>query len=428
MYLTIENNGLLEVGALSLMGASTKRGDTSKIGMFGSGNKYALAYLLRNGYDIKIFSGNKEVKIETKKEPFRDREFEVIYIDGEKTSITTELGKDWDLWQSIRELYSNGVDEGLLTFEIKENDFQPLNDDTTRILIGETPELSNFMFNIQDYIATGKEVLHENKKGKIYRKHGGKACVYRKGIKVFETGTQSVYDYDLHSIGIGENRLAGSMSVYSGIWEILYNCDNEEVIRNVLYSMSQDSKLLENKLDEGFGIYCDMTDEWKGAVKSKKVCPRKMGGYLKDEERQKTLLLPDRLYNKIIEKAGTEAEPQSFLATASGAVYNEVENLTALQVEIGKECRAFLKECKFNIPYEIKVVSFPEKRQMGGVSGETILIDVDAFDKGKDFVVGVIIEEYIHIKHDVCDETREFQNASISELVNYMKEINAYNL
>lgn len=52
MYLKIENEGTVPVEAFTLIGASSKRDDSSKIGMFGSGNKYALAYLLRNNYGI----------------------------------------------------------------------------------------------------------------------------------------------------------------------------------------------------------------------------------------------------------------------------------------------------------------------------------------------------------------------------------------
>ena len=51
-YLKIRSKGKIDIEALSLLGASSKRGDETKIGQFGSGNKFAIAYLLRNNYEI----------------------------------------------------------------------------------------------------------------------------------------------------------------------------------------------------------------------------------------------------------------------------------------------------------------------------------------------------------------------------------------
>ena len=97
-WIKIKNKGMIQPEALHLMGGTTKTNDSTKIGQFGSGNKYALAYLLRNGYSVKIFSGLEEIKIETKSIDFRNNDFEVIYINGERTSITTKMGKDWEFF------------------------------------------------------------------------------------------------------------------------------------------------------------------------------------------------------------------------------------------------------------------------------------------------------------------------------------------
>lgn len=103
-YLKISNKGILDVEALTLLGASSKRGDNTKIGQYGSGNKYSLAYLLRNNYEVTIMAGNFQVFLTTKRKKFRDKEFDIILVDGRETSITTEFGKDWNLGQAIREL------------------------------------------------------------------------------------------------------------------------------------------------------------------------------------------------------------------------------------------------------------------------------------------------------------------------------------
>ena len=42
-YLKIQNKGELDIRLISLMGGSTKTGDTTKIGRFGTGLKYTLS-------------------------------------------------------------------------------------------------------------------------------------------------------------------------------------------------------------------------------------------------------------------------------------------------------------------------------------------------------------------------------------------------
>ena len=429
-YLVIENEGMLELGALSLMGASTKRGDSSKIGMFGGGNKYALAYFLRNNIDIKILVGTKEVKIETRTETFRDRKFDVVWIDGEKTSITTEMGQEWTLWQAIRELYSNAVDEGLRTFAVMNmGEFCPT-EGVTSILVEATPEVGNFMFNIQDYIAINKEVLYENEHGKVYRKHGTKACIYRKGIKCFETSKSSIYDYDFNSIRINENRLVDYYwQVPEKMYKILYACDDVNLIRNILYNLSNSKNFLEHQIDDSIvTIHDSISGAWVNAIEDKNICPKNLSGYLEDEEKMKTLFLPDKIYNAIVAETGAKNQPASFKVTSMGEPFRIVEELDPLKEYMLNEVMEFLHECKFDIPYIITVVDFKNKDIHGGIGDEEILLAVNAFDKGKDWVLNVILEEYIHLKHKANDCSRKFQDAAIGELITYMKIINTNSL
>ena len=59
IFIKIQNEGEIEKRAFQLIGASTKRDDESKIGFFGSGNKYAIALLLRKNIFFKVYSGKK---------------------------------------------------------------------------------------------------------------------------------------------------------------------------------------------------------------------------------------------------------------------------------------------------------------------------------------------------------------------------------
>lgn len=62
-YLRISSQGEIEEKAFTLIGASSKRGDNTKIGYFGSGLKYSIAWLLRNKIDFKIFSGYRPINV-----------------------------------------------------------------------------------------------------------------------------------------------------------------------------------------------------------------------------------------------------------------------------------------------------------------------------------------------------------------------------
>ena len=167
-YLKISNKGLLDVEALTLLGASSKRGDNTKIGMFGSGNKFSLAYLLRNNYELRIFSGLEEIKLTTIEKTFRDKKFNVILVNDKETSITTDFGKDWNLAQAIREIYCNSIDEGEHTLEFVK-DINPL-EDKTHFYIKSRQEIINYISNFDDYFAENKKVLFECPYGKILEK------------------------------------------------------------------------------------------------------------------------------------------------------------------------------------------------------------------------------------------------------------------
>jgi len=439
--LLIANKGLLEVEALTLLGASSKREDLSKIGKFGSGNKYALAYFLRHGYQVKIFSGKDEIILGLNRKTFREHDFDVITVNGAETSITTEFGHEWTLWQAVRELYSNAVDEGLLHFGFSEIDGMDYDqrlidycsdkgNSVTEIQIGVTPEIEDLMFNIRDYIATGNEVLFECEYGKIYRKHNNTACIYYRGIKCFETKKESVYDYDFNHATINEQRLlAYAWTLPQEMWKLLFKCGDARVIRQLLQEI-QEVKFLENDIDNDFvSIFTDPDETgWKEALDSNLICPRNLGGYVPEEDRAKTLFLPGKLYNSLIGVIGNTIKTTAFTVSKGGKPYRKIE-LDPLQSQLLLEVMKFFDECRFKIPYKVIPVDFDDKNVLGSITEDNeILLGLNLFSQGKHQIVNTMIEEFIHIKYNVGDETRGFQNSVIDEFVTYMKTVNAYTL
>ncbi len=111
-YLKISNKGLLDVRLIMLMGASTKTDDPTKIGQFGTGLKYAIAYFIRNDVDFKLFVGEEEIEFSVTDENISGKEFKEIYCDGRSMNITTQYGYQWTAWEALREIYCNATDEG----------------------------------------------------------------------------------------------------------------------------------------------------------------------------------------------------------------------------------------------------------------------------------------------------------------------------
>lgn len=421
-YLKIANKGEVEIDAFILMGATTKREDDTKLGLFGSGNKYAIACLLRNNIPFYVFSGKNKINFSTIKKSFGGKEFDVLKVNNRETSITTEMGYQWSLWMSLRELYSNSIDETMTFFGECDSMEDNIKAGETSIFIEMAPEIKDIWININDYFAINKEVLFECEYGKIYKKHSAKTCIYRRGIRVFETNKQSLFDYDLFHIDIDENRMIKhSWHLPTQMWKILYHCNNDYVIRTIL-NQTNSSDIIENNIDDSLSWTDsdELNDVWKQCLKGSSICPKNMSGYVKDSEKAKTKYLPSKLYNDLVGKFGEDLKPKSFIKSENGHDY-EVVKKTELHKKTLKDALYFLDECKFNIPYEIEVVSFFNKEILGGVKDKTILIDSRSIEQGRNFTINVLIEEYIHIKHGVYDESRGFQDAIINEFITYMK-------
>lgn len=206
-YLKITNKGLICPEDLMLIGSSTKRGQ-DKIGMFGSGWKYALAWLLRNDCAPLIFSGQDEIKIDFTVSMHRASAVNIITVNGRETSLTTEMGCQWSGWMAIREILSNAIDEGehAITTEWLPK-FQG-HDDVTTVYLPMNNELSEVMMKFDSYFSFNRKPVCENKYGKLFIKTKKSTVnVYRRGIRCFDCEDETIIDFDGTNLDIDESRL-----------------------------------------------------------------------------------------------------------------------------------------------------------------------------------------------------------------------------
>lgn len=426
-YLKIKNTGEIDPKSLILLGASSKRGDSSKIGMFGSGNKFSLAYLLRNKYEVSIYAGERHIPIELAREDFRDNSYSVVVIDGQKTSITTEFGKDWQLWQAIREIYCNSIDEGGHSLEYV-NSISPKAGET-HFYIRNRAEIQSFVGKFDEYFSEHKKVLFECGDGKIIEKTGDKMNLYRKGVRCFDTEKNSVFDYDLSEIDIDENRIAKyPWMIPSRIWNLVYQCTDKEVIRQILFASSDPLNFEGQLADYSTPSSSLMGKEYLEVLSEIQIAPKGLSGLLSVEEMASVTVLPSAIFEQAKAKIGNNNLATKFRCYGSG-IYVELIPDALTHATVNKALD-FFRECEYSGPlnYPIGICRHDDKGILGfaDLESQKIWVTELAISKGVQSTIETIIEEYIHLHYNVRDETRGFQDAAITELVQMMKKHKAF--
>lgn len=316
-YLIIKNRGLIEPEDLYLIGSSTKRQDESKIGMFGSGWKFALAWLMRNDCLPVIFSGTEKINIDFSIVLHRNQPVRVITINDKETSLTSEMGMKWTGWMALREIISNAIDEGDHSINTVWNppSFEGEADMTT-IMIPMNNELAEVLRNFNNYFSFERIVSYENSIAKIYTKQqASNMVIYRKGIRCYDTNIQSLTDFDFNEIDIDENRLTQSYTVHSKTSQFVKCGVTSSILRHIL----KDNLLNGLPQEANDGII----ENLKELLSAGEVftCPslQGIGGMLLVEN--PTLMIPNKWYSKLAD-LGLVKNPFSKFREDAGAPEN----------------------------------------------------------------------------------------------------------
>lgn len=234
-HLRITNNGLICAEDLMLIGSSTKREQTDKIGMFGSGWKYALAWLLRNDCKPTIFSGTDKIEIDYNMKMHRANAVKVITVNGQETSLTTEMGPKWTGWMALREVLSNAIDEGGHSIQTAWNPVLEGISGQTVIYIPMDSELSEVMMKYDSYFAFNRKENYNLDGHRIFiKKEPSPINIYRKGIRCFDSQQPTNIDFDFLDININEDRLCSEYSINIAISDILKKNTNPTILKLIL--------------------------------------------------------------------------------------------------------------------------------------------------------------------------------------------------
>lgn len=418
-FLMIENGGQLDTRAITLVGASNKRGSDSAIGMFGSGFSYTVGTLLRRGLEFHIFSGQRKVQITTKLEDFRGEPINVIYVDGERTSLTAEIGPKWTETECIREVWSNAMDEG----DAKRQTVFKTYDSAlggrtgfTRVYIEVNAAIRLMLANWKHFFIDVSEApLFKGKSGSVFPVTPERpARFYRRGVWCTEDANElPAFCYNLNEVNLPESRTIATGAAMWQAADLISEMIAPEIVSHLLMESQR------RKVPDIRQIYngSKMAEALKADLVSK--------GYQ---------FIGDKTTRN---KVGKDLEAVTFWCD-NGANAVELSQLTGLQnVLSAVKPKKIYQEVipDMNVRWAVeKMVKQLKKADIDidefpivyGILPENVIAHADMEDnkivlsehatRNENLLFKSLIEEYIHLKFRVADLTVEQQHAYLAML------------
>jgi hypothetical protein len=395
--LVFSNPGTLEIDFVKMMGVSVKENDGA-IGFFGTGLKYAMATALRLGGEMTIFTDGKRYEVRGRKMTLRDKEFTQVMLNDEPLGFTTELGKQWEAWMVVRELYNNALDEHgetmLQSGDLAENN---LVGRTAIVLRGQL--FLDVWENRQQYFLSQVESrVHGSEFVDAFDALGRNTAVFYRGIKVFDTTLPTLFRYNiLDKVTLTEDRT------------LRYEFHLKEAVEKAIIT-SSDSAFITQCLTAGeyrFENYLSFSDSHSAVQMSdefKSVC-RKLG----DQKPQNLNMAAIRWY---------ETRARSFQPVIPAT-------LTKVQQAQLDRAVSFVKKIGLRDDfddYPVTVVNWLGEGIYGQVKNGHISISKDCFDKGTKFLASTLLEEYVHCRYGLRDESRNLQTWLFDRIITMGEE------
>lgn len=414
-YLKIRNKGILDIRLVALMGGTTKANDEYKIGQFGTGLKYTLAFLIRNNIDFHIFAGAEKIDIKVETEQIRDEDFNIICINGHRTSITDRMGKEWSAWMIIRELWCNALDEGESFREITET--LGGEDDTTTFYIQATSEIKAVIDNWTNYFVHDVEPLHSDSQTAIYP-GGNSLRIYKNGVLIKEDlKRKALFAYDLKNAPINELREYNDSLSYP-VFKCLKNAC-PEVITAFLEQVTD----IHFEAECDYSWYEDFNKNWKETIGAAKLIHPKAKEAIEarglEIDMTSTICVPETIY-----KALTKQFKGIGALRVADKVNEFYETYSSSSDEKIKQALVILEEAEYNFSPELRFIFgvFGDKNVWAKINTDEkiVMISENLADKSLFDVVTTLVEENEHFKSGHVDCSRQFQQHFIDLYVNQL--------
>jgi hypothetical protein len=384
MTVSFQNPGLIDLRAIQIMGVSVKETD-NPIGCFGTGLKYAIAVLLRMGQSITVYRGLEPHRFTSAPENIRGKWFQVVRMNSEPLGITTDLGKNWQMWQAFREIYANNLDEkgshalGALT----------PNADTTTVQVEGDAFASEYAR--RNSIFLGSKPIFEGVTADVH--HGSSAHVFYRGVRVATLQKPSLYTYNIKGqMDLTEDRtLAELWKADYRIGYSLISCQDATLLRNILGA--KPGTLERDSLD--FGTSFDPSEEFIQVVKQLGVRCNSSARALLEKK-------------KLLVKSYIPCTPTRVEAMSLTRAWAFLERRGLADRSI----------------YPMQTVVDLGEGILGLAKDGTIYLSKAALQQGTKQMASTLLEEFLHLKHGFADMTREMQTFLFDLVISMGEEIN----
>lgn len=387
MTVFFQNSGLIDLRAIKTFGVSSKD-KADSIGEFGTGLKYAIAILLREKQKISLWQGSKEYKFTLKKTRIRNDDFQIICMNGEELAYTTKLGKNWDLWQAYRELYSNCIDEeGTISsgsdptvsigpedtcVEVSGSKFQKIYQNRGEIILDTEPVL--ILPGVEIHMGEGKYIFY-------------------RGIRTAQAYPNiALYNYSIMAkMNLTEDRtFKWGFQVKEAITTAITQISDNDILENILIA---EKGCFEFDLDYS-------------------CCSRPSNTFIKVVENLVVDRLVDINYSalQLCKKYSKLIRPRAIELTEI-----ELKRITVAK----KVCVAL--GCKID-KYPIVITDGLGTAVLGLAENGTIYVSKKCFQLGNKVLAHALYEEYIHLNTGFGDMTRQLQNLLFETIIDLVEE------
>ena len=361
------NAGLIDLNVIRVMGVSVKV-NANPIGYFGTGLKFAIATLVRTGHQVTIVRAGIRIPITAQDEVIRSAPVKRLYLGDEKLPFTTELGRNWEVWQAYRELHSNTLDEA---GEITD---MPVSADTV-IEVSGTSIYMEFINRDQTFVS-GKP-LAANAFIEVYP--GPSRYVYYRGVRAGVLPKEAAFRYNfLCPMTLTEDRTFESQfTVEWKLAQLIPTLDHKGIHHTLLakgetwdgkLSFSQCGNPSDAFLEVARQLYSDMSANAAARV-------------MVDRDMQSRGEFPAASLNDHQHSALLDAFPY-LLGMGCTLSPEDVDVVTSL----GPSCMAIYHKEK-----------------------DRVFLAVSTLDCGLETVIATLYEEWLHKVHGYQDESRELQ-------------------